>query len=147
MPRQVMGYMEPFSFHSSCQHSVTEMKPSLWTGILLSNLSIYRTGLCQVTFRCWDCLSIHWWNFYTLWSLVISLKLLSCYYTKDVWKCVEKKSHVNSELIIGWQNWGMLLLDQRQTLHSEAPSAFDLLKQEFEWKVTKLKPQSPGSCS
>lgn len=56
-------------------------------------------------------------------------------------------SDVNSEFITGWQNCGILLLDQRQTLHSEAPSAFDLLKQEFEWTVTKLKPQSPGSCS
>lgn len=39
--KAVMGYIEPFSFHSTCQHSVTEMKPSLWTGVLVSNLSTY----------------------------------------------------------------------------------------------------------
>lgn len=54
--KAVLGYIEPFSFHSTCQHSVTEMKPSLWTGVLVSNLSIYCTDLCQGTFRCWDCL-------------------------------------------------------------------------------------------
>lgn len=56
-------------------------------------------------------------------------------------------SSVSLEFIIGWQNCVMLLLDQRQALQSKAPSAFDLLKKEFEWKVTKLRPQSPERSS